>query len=163
MVLEKQPAACLHQDQWELALVTALVVDFAVGLVVGSADQVVLVGIHKEGKDQEESLVQAEDTNLVERHKAYQGIRDQEDHLDPNCLAEEDRMEDTQGDDQKEDQEVEDHAAVAAAAGIAAVVVLQGPEQLEEQTEVGLDAEEPVLVVVLPVEDEIRSILKIDQ
>ena len=129
-------------------------VALAVGLVVGIADRAVLVGSHKEGKVREENLVQEEDTNLVERRKAYQGIQGQEDHLGPSCLVEEDRMEDTQGDVRMEDQQEEDHAAVAE--GIAAVVVLQGLE--EQRVLVGFDVEELVLVLVLLVEDEIRSI-----
>jgi hypothetical protein len=55
--------------------------------LVGIVDLEVLVGSRREGMVQEGSLVQVEDTSLVERHRACQGIQAQEDHLDPNCLA----------------------------------------------------------------------------
>jgi hypothetical protein len=129
-------------------------------VVVESADREVLVGSHKEGKVREESLVQGEDTNLVERHKAYQEIQVQEDHLDPNYQAEEDKMEDTQGVVRMEGREEEVHAAVAA--GVVGVVVLEGlEEQRGELRVLGFDVEEPVLV--LRGEDEIRSAWNFDQ
>lgn len=133
-------------------------------VAVGSADRVVLVESHKEGKVREESLVQVEDTSLVERRKACQGNQDQEDHLDPNYLAEEHRTEGTQDVDRKEGREEgreEDHAAAAAAVVVVAVVVRLG--ELGEQIVVGFDVEGLELELALPGEDESRSAWKIDQ
>jgi hypothetical protein len=119
--------------------------------LAGIADLAVLEGSHMGGNVLEGSLVQVEDTILVERHKACPGTQGLEDHLDPNCLAEEDRIVDTQDVDRKEGREEEGH--------FAAVVDLVGlGEQMEE---VGFDVEGSQLVVLG--EDEIRSAWKIDQ
>ena len=104
-----------------------------------------------EGKVLVGSLVQVEDTILVERHKACLGTQVLEVHLDPNYLAEEDRMVDTQDVDRKEGREEEGHfAAVVDLAGLG--------EQMEE---VGFDVEGSLLVLLG--EDEIRSTWKINQ
>ena len=119
--------------------------------LAGIADPEVLEGSHMEGKVLVGSLVQVEDTILVERHKACLGTQVLEVHLDPNYLAEEDRMVDTQDVDRKEGREEEGHfAAVVDLAGLG--------EQMEE---VGFDVEGSLLVLLG--EDEIRSTWKINQ
>jgi len=136
-VLEKYLVAYLRRGQSELALA----VDLAG--VVGNVDLVDPVDNHKEGKAQEDShyLVQVVDTSLVEHHKAYQGNQDQEGHLDPNFLVEEDRMEDTQGVVRREGQE-EDHVA-----GVGVGVEVEGQEQMVVvQMVFDFDVEELVLV-----------------
>ena len=121
--------------------------------LAGIADPEVLEGSHTEGKVLEGSLVQVEDTILVERHKACLGTQGLEDHLDPNCLVE-DRMVDTQDVARKEGREEEGHFAA-----VVDLVDLGGlGEQMEE---VGFDAE--VSLLVLLGEDETRSAWKINQ
>ena len=122
--------------------------------LAGIADPEVLEGSHMEGKVLVGSLVQVEDTILVERHKACLGTQVLEVHLDPNYLAEEDRMVDTQDVARKEGREEEGHFAA-----VVDLVDLGGlGEQMEE---VGFDAE--VSLLVLLGEDETRSAWKINQ
>ena len=127
----------------------------AAAAAVESADQVVLGEIHKEGNVQEESLVQEEDTSLVERRKACQENQGREGHHDPNCLMD-CRKAGTQGVDRRKDQAVEVHLGVVAVVFVGSVV-LQGPEELMVgQTECAFERGE--LVLASQEEDEIHSI-----
>lgn len=118
--LEKYLDAYSHRDQSGLASEA----DPVVVAAVGSADRGVQVESHKVERVRGEILDQVEGTSLVELRKAFQGIQDQEDHLDPNCQAEEDRMEGTQDVDRKEGQEDQEEGHVV-------VVVVASPELVD--------------------------------
>ena len=123
---------CLRR--WEQALDLALV----------GIDLEVQPGIHMEEtapEDEWENLVLAEDTSLVVRHKAFQGIQDQVDHHDPIDQEEEDRKADSQDLERMEvRQEVGD--------------LVEGREDLAA----GCDYFDEVDLDFDSVEDEIRSV-----